>query len=55
MNAQEGRYRNFSYSFKPDGSWFVFDLDTGLTIATPSLKSAKKARMEWIRQRSTPN
>lgn len=43
---------NLSYSFKPDNSWFVFDLDTGKTIETPHLKSAAKARMEWIRQRS---
>lgn len=43
---------NLSYSFKPDGSWFVFDLDTGATVETPPLKSARKARMEWVRQRS---
>ena len=43
---------NLSYSFKPDGSWFVFDLDTGKTIDTPPLKNARKARMEWVRQRS---
>lgn len=43
---------NLSYSFKPDRSWFVFDLDTGKTIPTPVLKSARKARMEWVRQRS---
>lgn len=44
--------KNLSYSFKPDGSWFVFDLDTGNTIDTPHLKSARKARMEWVRQRA---
>jgi hypothetical protein len=43
--------RNLSYSFKPDGAWFVFDLDTGKTIETPFLKTAKKARLEWVRQR----
>jgi hypothetical protein len=44
--------KNLSYSFKPDHSWFVFDLDTGRTIDTPHLKNANKARMEWVRQRS---
>lgn len=41
---------NLSYSFKPDGSWFVFDIDTGKTIKTSHLKNAQKARMEWLRQ-----
>lgn len=43
---------NLSYSFKPDGSWFVFNIDTGKTVETPHLKNAVKARNEWIRQRS---
>lgn len=43
---------NLSYSFKPDGSWFVFDLDTGRTIETNPLKSARKARMAWTVLRS---
>lgn len=38
---------NLSYSFKPTGDWFVFDLDTGKTIETPVLKNARKARMAW--------
>jgi len=43
---------NLSYSFKPSGEWFVFNIDTGKTIETPHLKNAQKARMEWLRQRS---
>lgn len=44
---------NLSYSFKPgNDGWFVFDIDTGKTIETPLLKTARKARMEWVRQRS---
>jgi hypothetical protein len=43
--------KNLSYSFKADKSWFVFDLDTGKTVTTPHLKTARAARMEWIRQR----
>lgn len=43
---------DLSYSFKPDGSYFIFDIASGKTIETPLLKSARKARMEWVRQRS---
>jgi hypothetical protein len=43
--------KNLSYSFRPDKGYFVFDLDTGKTIETPVLKTARSARMEWIRQR----
>lgn len=46
---------NLSYSFKPNGEYFVFNLDTDKTIETPILKSARKARMEWVRQRSLPH
>lgn len=38
---------NLSYSFKPNGEYFIFSLDTGKTIETPILKNARKARMAW--------
>lgn len=42
--------RNLSYSFTPDGSYFVFDLDTGETVKT-DIRGVKTARAEWIRLR----
>lgn len=44
--------KNLSYSFKPDGTYFVFDVDTGKTIPTDyPLRSARRARREWVRLR----
>lgn len=50
--------RNLSYSFKPDGTYFIFDIGTGATVPVarpdgtlPVLRSPRAARMEWIRQR----
>lgn len=43
---------NLSYSFKPDGSWFIFCVDTGKTVETNSpLNNARRARREWVRLR----
>lgn len=42
--------RNLSWSFAPDGTHFVFDIDTGETIKR-GIKTVRQARMEWIRLR----
>jgi hypothetical protein len=41
--------KNLSYSFKPNGHFFVFDLDTGKTIPTKyPLKTPRAARKAWL-------
>jgi hypothetical protein len=48
--------KNLSYSFKPDGTHFIFDIDTGKTIPIDyPLKTARRARREWVRQRGADN
>jgi hypothetical protein len=42
--------RNLSWSFAPDGSHFIFDIDTGETLKQ-SIKHVRQARAEWIRLR----
>lgn len=47
---------NLSYSFKPDGSYFVFDLDTGATVAERDqygrkMTKPRQARRAWIAMR----
>jgi hypothetical protein len=42
--------RNLSWSFAPDGSHFIFDIDTGETLKQ-GIKHHRQARAEWIRLR----
>jgi hypothetical protein len=42
--------RNLSWSFAPDGLFFVFDVDTGETLKK-GIKHHRQARSEWIRLR----
>ena len=36
-----------SYSFAPNRTWFVFNLQTGETVER-GLKTSRAARMRWI-------
>jgi hypothetical protein len=42
--------RNLSWSFAPDNSYFVFDIDTGETLKK-GIKHRRAAVAEWIRLR----
>lgn len=49
--------RNLSYSFKPNGAYFIFNADTGKTVAEVDeygrpLKTVRRARREWCRLRT---
>lgn len=46
--------RNVSYSFQPDGYYFVFDVDTGETIKR-DIPTLAKAKQEWIIARGMDN
>lgn len=39
--------KNYSYSYQPDGKYFVFDLDTGETIRK-DIEGNQAARQQWI-------
>jgi hypothetical protein len=42
--------RNLSWSFAPDRTFFVFDIDTGETLKK-GIKNKRAAVAEWIRLR----
>jgi len=42
--------RNLSWSFAPDGTFFVFKVDTGETVKK-GIRTARQARSEWIKMR----